>query len=102
MECRHCGRHHSETALCHTSDAPIIDNPPWPTGESLGGPPDHSRQNRIEALRAASRIVAGMYAGRTWPQDVKTGKEVEMVKSVLTSAERFVRYIEKGERDGTS
>ena len=52
---------------------------------------------RIEALRAASRIVAGMYAGKTWPQD-KNGKEVTAQAAVLDFAEELVPWLEKGER----
>lgn len=45
---------------------------------------------RIEALRAASRIVAGSYASDEIYKDDS--------KAVLDLAEQFVRWLEKGER----
>ena len=48
------------------------------------------RENRIEALRAASRIVAGQHVAGTVYMDNKT--------AVLSLAEDIARWLEAGER----
>ena len=77
-------------AITAVSDYGTDDEPNWTA--------ERARNNRIEALRAASRIVAGMYAGQTWPQDEETGKEVPAHKSALSLAKQFARWLETGER----
>lgn len=51
------------------------------------------RENRIEALRAASRVVAGIYARGG---DLEVPLQARVV--TLDLAEQFARWIEKGER----
>ena len=53
------------------------------------------RQNRIEALRAASRIGAGhAQSGKRFWID---GKNVSMAKWAVNAAKTFVKFIEEGE-----
>ena len=60
-----------------------------------------NRENRIEALRAASRVVGGTYSDYL-ARHLKEGGKVAEAEScpaaTLKLAEKFVRYIEKGER----
>ena len=55
---------------------------------------------RIEALRAASRVVAGIYAsdGAETTLDAATGQPVGAVASTLALAEKFAKWLETGER----
>ncbi len=83
--------------------------PPWPTdadpgvlvacldvrGDQAepGSPPDHSRENRIEAIQAASRVVAGILSNAT---DLTSLKEGGVSKAVMEIAVPIARYIETG------
>lgn len=55
------------------------------------------RENRIEALRAASRIVAGLLTDSVVARMASIGSAAETTVDI---AEQLVRFIEKGERDG--
>ena len=67
-------------------------SPPWTTAEDI-----YKQEIRIEALRAASRIVAGTYAGKSWPMD-GVGKEKNAAFAALELAEQFARWLEDGKR----
>ena len=53
-------------------------------------------QNRIEALRAASRIVAGVAAGGQSP--MLHGEAADTKEFSLSLAEQFAKWLETGER----
>ena len=59
--------------------------------------PDYSRENRIEALRAASRIVAGIYSNEKVIKDNTPGAE-NVDDVTLAIAEQFAKWLETGER----
>lgn len=63
--------------------------------QSFQGPRvDPKRQVRIEALRAASRVVASR---RWWERLTFRGKPVSPGKATVLLAEVFARYLETGE-----
>ena len=57
---------------------------------------DRDRENRIEALRAASRIVAGIAAGGQLPK--LHGEKADTKEFSLSLAEQFAEWLETGER----
>ena len=73
--------------------------PTWPNNPTpLTGDIELVREGkridlRIEALRAASRVVAGLYAGEL--HKAAAGGEVTVTLAV---AEQFARWLETGER----
>ena len=72
----------------------VAGKPPWPTAadELLWSREEY----RIEVLRAASRIAAGIFAGG---QNLEVdGKSVGAAPATIDLAEQFARWLEKGER----
>ena len=69
----------------------LLVDPRWPTVAK-------GYEFRIEALRAASRVVAGIYAG----QDLQDKSFVDFLGNGMAStrelAEQFARWLEDGKR----
>ncbi len=86
-----------EDPTCFTPDDDLSIQPgkavPWPTADALGVR-DWQRENRIEALRAASRIVAGMLSS----PDVEVTSRTDLDEGILLSAETYARWLEDGKR----
>ena len=88
--------------VCSLTDPTSLqDDVPWPTLENMSdrgySEVNIARQLRIEALRAASRIVAGTF------MDAKAserGESMNATDATIYVAERFAKWLEMGERDG--
>ena len=93
--CPHCGKFHSATAMCSS----VRDPRGPPSIESYPAiAPSMPERRRTEALRAASRIVAGSLMN----EDLAPPKALEDQKTAadatLHVAEQFDRWLETGER----
>lgn len=66
----------------------VLDTPVLPT--------DHDRQLRIEALRAASRVVAGIYAGDDDVVENHSKTKMSAEKATVQIAEQFACWLENG------
>ncbi len=80
-----------EDPMCSTpDDLPIRPGKavPWPTADD---DPEYTAQYRIEALRAASRIMAGVASAHP-----VIPPELDAASILL--AERFARWLETGKR----
>ncbi len=91
VACKKCGRLYRECGCV----PPKPDSLHKPDERALTHP--DSQQIRIEALRAASRVVAGVQAAGNDLTD-KDGKPAKAHTSTLFMVEQFARWIERGER----
>lgn len=93
--CPRCGRVHSPTVDCWTHK-PIPDIGSAPMETVWVDDPEQAmkREARIEALRAASRVVAGQMFSQT---SSAIGDRLA-VKMTLEFAEQFARWLETGGR----
>lgn len=83
----------AENAQKETDD-PVMDSD-TPSAPTKAHSDSWDRENRIEALRAASRIVGGAsFGGKITINDGEKGTD----RFTTALAEYFVGYIEKGER----
>ena len=88
----------TESELKSIAAAAKIAPPPWPTAEDV-----YKREIRIEALRAASRIVAGAFSSNKSVFNRMDfldddGKKITSCEWVLLAAEQFARWLATGER----
>ena len=77
----------ADTASSCTPEARTLDPMFFPRINEV---PDRKTLYRIEALRAASRVVAGLYDAKTQYNLISGG--------TLIVAEHFTKYLETGER----
>ncbi len=94
--CAICGgRHLYGVDVGQVGDCVPVDDPgkgfPWPTVAD-------GYEHRIEALRAASRIVAGIKASGGNPKNIVTRVDMPSAKATIDIAEQFARWLEDGER----
>ena len=55
--------------------------------------------NRIEALRAASRIVAGSAASGCGQKDKDTGEQMGFAEGTILLADRFLKWLEASDTE---